>query len=96
MVRPAGRGNTPVSALPGGDGQEKERTMAGRRHVVPNPSGGWDVKAQRAGQASSHHETQAAAIAVGRRILRNAGGGEVVIHGRDGKVRQADTIAPDG
>jgi hypothetical protein len=68
--------------------------MAGRRHVVPNPSGGWDVKAHRAGRASSHHDTQAAAIAVGQRILRNAGGGEIVIHGRDGKIRHADTVAP--
>src|SRR5207249_4463747 len=30
-----------------------------RRHVVPNPEGGWDVKKPDADRASSHHDTQA-------------------------------------
>lgn len=27
------------------------------RHVVPNPEGGWDVKAPGARRSSSHHDT---------------------------------------
>jgi hypothetical protein len=64
------------------------------RHVVPNPQGGWDVVAPGASRASSHHDTQAHAIARGREIVHNAGGGELRIHGRDGQLRDSDTIAP--
>ena len=64
------------------------------RHVVPNPDGGWDVRAPGAARASSHHDTQADAIDRGREIVHNAGGGELIIHGRDGKIRDSDTIAP--
>ncbi|GAA3012855.1 DUF2188 domain-containing protein [Actinokineospora diospyrosa] len=70
--------------------------MAGAndRHVVPSEAGGWDVKKPGASRASSHHDTQAEAISRGREIVHNAGGGELVIHGTDGKVRDSDTIPP--
>lgn len=64
------------------------------RHVVPNSDGGWDVKAPGASRANSHHDTQADAINRARQIVDNAGGGEVKIHGRDGRIRDSDTIAP--
>lgn len=64
------------------------------RHVVPNPEGGWDVRAPGAARASSHHDTQAQAIDRGRQIVTNAGGGELRIHGRNGQIRDSDTIAP--
>lgn len=65
------------------------------RHVVPNEErGGWDVRAPGASRASSHHDTQAEAISRGRGIVQNAGGGELRIHGRDGQIRDSDTIAP--
>jgi Uncharacterized protein conserved in bacteria (DUF2188) len=64
------------------------------RHVVPNPDGGWDVVAAGADRASSHHDTQADGIDRARQIVHNAGGGEVVTHGRDGRIRDSDTIAP--
>jgi hypothetical protein len=65
------------------------------RHVVPNTErGGWDVVAPGASRASSHHERQADAITRGREIVGNAGGGELRIHGRDGRVRDSDTVAP--
>lgn len=65
------------------------------RHVVPNQSGGWDVKAPNAGRASAHTGTQAEAIDRAREIIRNAGGGELNIHGTDGAIRAKDTI-PNG
>lgn len=64
------------------------------RHVVPNEHGGWDVKAPDAARASAHSTTQVEAINRAREIVHNAGGGEVVIHGRDGRIRDSDTIAP--
>ena len=64
------------------------------RHVVPNPNGGWDVKKPGASRVSAHRDTQADAEARAKEILGNTGGGEAVIHGRDGRIRDADTVAP--
>lgn len=64
------------------------------RDVVPNPDGGWDVVKPGGDRASSHHDTQAGAIDRGREMVRNAGGGELRIHDREGKIRDSDTIAP--
>lgn len=65
-----------------------------RRHVVPGDKGGWDVKKPGASRASAHTDTQAEAIARAKEIVSNAGGGEVRTHGRDGKIRNSDTVAP--
>jgi Uncharacterized protein conserved in bacteria (DUF2188) len=64
------------------------------RHVVPNPDGGWDVTAPGSSRASARRDTQAAAQDRAREIVGNLGGGEVVIHARDGRVRDSDTVAP--
>lgn len=64
------------------------------RSVVPNSDGGWDVKKAGASRASAHAETQAEAIDRAREIVHNAGGGEVQIHGRDGRIRDSDTVKP--
>jgi hypothetical protein len=64
------------------------------RHVVPSKNGGWDVKAGGASRASAHTRTQSEAQDRARDIVRNAGGGEVRTHGRDGRIRDSDTIAP--
>jgi Uncharacterized protein conserved in bacteria (DUF2188) len=63
-----------------------------RRHVVPNPSGGWDVVKGHAERRSAHTSTQAEALAKARQIVRNLGGGEVVTHGKDGRIRDSDTV----
>lgn len=63
------------------------------RHVVPNPRGGWDVKAPGAERASAHGRTQAEAERRAKEIVSNLGGGEVRIHGRDGRIRDSDTVA---
>ncbi|WP_263055258.1 DUF2188 domain-containing protein [Curtobacterium sp. RIT-PI-V] len=69
-------------------------TNSNDRNVVPNPKGGWDVKAAGASRSSAHADTQAEAIDRGRQIIGNAGGGELNIHGRNGQIRAKDTIAP--
>lgn len=65
-----------------------------RRHVTPRPDGKWAVSAPGAKRASSVHDTQKKAEAAAKRIVGNAGGGEVRIHGRDRKIRDSDTVAP--
>lgn len=65
-----------------------------RRHVVPNPDGGWDVRKPGASRASAHERTQADAEARAKEIVGHVGGGEVRIHGRDGRIRDSDTVAP--
>ncbi|HAP78400.1 MAG TPA: hypothetical protein DCR14_20245, partial [Acidimicrobiaceae bacterium] len=57
------------------------------RHVVPNPKGGWDVKAPGAKRASAHAPTQAQAERRAKEILSNKGGGAGRIPGRDGRIR---------
>ena len=64
-----------------------------RRHVVPEGNR-WAVRAPGAERASSVHDTQAAAEALAREIVGNQGGGEVTTHGRDGRIRDSDTVAP--
>lgn len=69
--------------------------MAGnRRTVSPSPHGGWDVQKPGADRPSSHHDTQSEAEDAARRYLRNEGGGELITQGRDGKIRDKDTVAP--
>jgi hypothetical protein len=65
-----------------------------QRHVVQNPTGGWDVKKPGSERASAHAATQQAAIDRARQIVHNAGGGEVRIHGRDGRIQDSDSIRP--
>lgn len=63
------------------------------RHVVPNPNGGWDVKVPGAKRASAHAPTQVQAERRAKEIVSNRGGGEVRIHGKDGRIRDSDTVA---
>jgi hypothetical protein len=65
-----------------------------RRHVVPNPQGGWDVKAPGGQRASAHTDTQADAIQRAKDIVKNQGGGEVRIHDKKGQIRDSDTVRP--
>lgn len=65
-----------------------------RRDVVPSPNGGWDVRKPNSSRASSRERAQRDAQDRAREIVRNAGGGEVTIHGRDGRIRDTDTVKP--
>jgi hypothetical protein len=64
-----------------------------QRHVV-REGNEWVVKKPGADRASSRHATQREADQRAAEILRNAGGGERITHGRDGKIRSKDTIPP--
>jgi hypothetical protein len=65
-----------------------------RQHVTPRDGGGWQTKREGASRAGSVHDTQADAEAAAKATARREGG-EVVIHGRDGKIRDADSYGND-
>ena len=62
-------------------------------HVVPR-AGGWAAVAVGNARASARARTQAQAYNAARRLSASNGGGEVRIHGRDGRIRDSNTIAP--
>lgn len=65
-----------------------------RRHVVPNSEGGWDIKAPGAKRSSGNFKRQREAESRAKEIVARAGGGEVTIHDRKGKIRDSDTVKP--
>lgn len=65
-----------------------------RIHVTKAPGTGWRVKRAGAKRASSVKRTQKQAEAAAKRLMKKAGGGEVTIHGRKGRIRDSDTVKP--
>ena len=64
-----------------------------RIHVTPSRNGDtWSGTRPGAARASVVAPTQAAVVDRTRTILERAGGGELVIHGRDGRIRDSDTV----
>lgn len=63
------------------------------RFVTRHPDG-WAVRSRGSDRASSVHQTQRDAERQAKETVRNLGGGEVRIQGRDGKWRDSDTVAP--
>lgn len=68
--------------------------MGNRRIVGPHPGGGWQAKAPGAKRASTVGTTQGEVIDRAREILQHLGGGELTIQGRDGVIRDSDTVPP--
>lgn len=64
------------------------------RTISKRPGGKWANKRHDAGKASSLHDTQKEAQDAGRGMLGRQGGGELITKGRDGKIRDKDTVAP--
>lgn len=63
-------------------------------HVTKNPNKRWNVHREGAQRVSSSFKTQKDAEREAKRLSSNSGGGEVRIHGVDGKIRDSDTIKP--
>lgn len=68
-------------------------SKARNQHVVPR-SGGWAVQPAGGQRASSVHDTQREAIDRGRDVARNQNT-ELLIHGRDGRIRDRDSHGRD-
>jgi hypothetical protein len=60
--------------------------------VTKNLGGGWDAKRAGGSRVSSHHDRQRDAYDAARDFAGHSGGGEVRIHGTDGKIRNSNTI----
>ena len=71
----------------------KIKEMGKNQHVVKNEDG-WSVKGANNSKATSNHRTQKEAIERAREIAINQKS-EVVIHGRDGKIRDKDSYGND-
>lgn len=67
--------------------------MAKAVHVVPHKKG-WAAKREGASRASVATSTQRDAIDAGRRTAQREGV-ELVIHGRDGRIRDKDSHGHD-
>lgn len=70
------------------------RKSSGKNQHVVRHSGGWAVKGAGNGRVTSVHRTQKAAInrAVG---IAKGERSEVVIHGRDGRIRDKNSYGND-
>jgi len=62
-------------------------------HVVKT-SDGWGTRREGASKIGRNFNTQAEAEKSAKKSLANSGGGEAVIHGRYGKIRDKDTVPP--
>ena len=67
--------------------------MGKNQHVVPHDDG-WAVRGEENERLTSIHSTQSDAIDAARDIARNERS-EVVIHGRDGRIRDKDSYGND-
>ena len=63
------------------------------QHVVPK-DGGWAVRGEGNSRFTSSHATQKAAIGAARDRARKQGA-ELIVHGRDGKIRQRNMYGKD-
>lgn len=70
--------------------------MANNRnqHVVPNSSGGWAVKGEKAERATAILPIKQEAVDRGREIARNQGV-ELVVHGKNGQIQNKDSHGKD-
>ena len=68
--------------------------MSKNDRYVTKHSKGWSVQSPGGKRASSVHGTQREAEKAAKDIVRNHGGGEVRIQGRDGRWRDSDTVPP--
>lgn len=68
--------------------------MSNNYHVSRRQRGLWQAKKAGASKASGLYPTQREAEKAAKEMLSRQGGGEVRIHGVDGKIRDSDTVKP--
>jgi hypothetical protein len=66
----------------------------GKNQYVVRHGGDWAVRGEGNTRVTSTHPTQADAIAVGRRIAQQEKS-ELIIQGRDGRIRDTDSYGND-
>lgn len=68
--------------------------MSNSQHVTKHSDGGWQVKRSNSSKATKRTSTQAEAIKIARSIASN-NNQELVIHCRNGRIRQKDSHGKD-
>lgn len=63
-------------------------------HVSKRANGEWQAKKEGVDKAGGIFDTQREAERAAKGFSANSGGGEVRIHGLDGKIRDSDTVKP--
>jgi len=66
--------------------------MAGNTRIVGPRKGGSGWQNVNPSGETNYHDTQDAAAAQARKELNATGGGELIIQGENGRIRQKDTI----
>ncbi len=54
----------------------------------------WNIQKEGGQRSSGSADTQREAEKIAKQFSANSGGGEVRIHGLNGKIRDSDTVAP--
>ena len=60
-------------------------------HVIAKSDGQWSVKRTGAERASGNFPTKKAAVSTARKLVTKDGGGELIVHGKDGTVSRRDS-----
>ena len=68
--------------------------MANYHVTKDKESGDWKAKREGAERVAGYYDTQAEAEKAAKEMSAHSGGGEVRIHGLDGKIRDSDTVPP--
>lgn len=60
---------------------------------VVRSNAGWSIRRSSSGRASAVYSTQKDALQAARELMQAREGGEITLHGRDGRIRGVDTYA---
>lgn len=63
-------------------------------HVSGNRSSGYNIKREGAKGNSGHFDRKSDAESRAKDLSARSGGGEVRLHGPDGRIMDSDTVAP--
>jgi hypothetical protein len=77
--------------------QGERYRQAGHRakvRMVSPETDGWVIQRPDAQRVSGRYKTQSEALEAAREVLNKEGGGQLIIHGSDGRIRDMDTINP--
>jgi hypothetical protein len=83
------------------DDQETRRGDVGREQyrgsvrIVSPVESGWVIQRPHAEKVGRLFDSESEALNAARHYLSQEGGGQLIIHGRDGRIRDLDTIAPE-
>lgn len=68
--------------------------MAKQEHVLPNPNGGWDIKANGAKKVYKHFSNKKTAVSEAIMVSKNQKA-ELSVHNKDGKIAYKNSYGND-